>query len=259
MKAYAELLARAVDELGIRRAIFAGHSMGGRCVTNYGAAHPDRTIALLLLDAIVGDVWDYMTMAFRVAPWLMIPFGVALVGDSVTTVPLFSDREQAAKFLRLLVPTLIGHATQPWRLIGPALSIVRSAPSRSLLQALREGLVPTFVIHGAWDAIVPVCTARSAARRSGGQLIEVERASHSWLLKDPETLPLIVEELLEDQLGMAIRNAISGAGAASIDDLEAELYQPDARILQLTPELRWTAIDEAHRRPRYHWTITEPT
>ncbi len=127
MQAYADLLARVIDELGIRKAIFAGHSMGGRCVTNYGATHPDRTIALLLLDAIVGDVWDAMTLAFRIAPWLMVPFGVALVGDSVTTVPLFSDREQATKFLRLLAPTLIGHALEPWRLVGPAFSIIRSA------------------------------------------------------------------------------------------------------------------------------------
>lgn len=258
MAAYAELLARVIDELGIRRAIFAGHSMGGRCVTNYAAAHPDRTIALLLLDAIVGDIWDHMTVAFRFAPWLMVPFGVALVGDSVTTVPLFSDRTQAAKFLRLVAPTLIGHALAPWRLIGPAVSIIRSAPSRPLLERLEEEMVPTFVIHGELDAIVPACTARSAARRSGGQLIMLKRAGHSWLLKDPETLPAIVEQLLQEQLGSAIRNAITGAGAETVAGLEEVLYEPGARILELTPEVRWTAIDEAHRHPRYEWELSGP-
>jgi pimeloyl-ACP methyl ester carboxylesterase len=260
MKAYAELLSRTVDHLGIRRAIFAGHSMGGRCVTDFAAVHPDRTIALLLLDAIVGDMWDHMTTGFRIAPVMMLPFGAALIGDSLTTLPLLSDRAQAGKFMRLLTPTLVGHALQPWRLVGSAVSIIRSAPSRPLLETLESEMVPTFVIQGDRDAIVPWCTARDAARRSAGQLVTVHGAGHSWLLKDPETLPAIVEDLLQDQLGMAVRNAITGAGAGTVDELEEELYDPDARILDLTPELRWTAVEgSTHRRPRYTWSITEPT
>jgi pimeloyl-ACP methyl ester carboxylesterase len=254
---YGELLGRAIGELGIRKAIFAGHSMGGRCITEFAVQQPERVIALLLLDAIVGDTWDRMTMLFRVAPWVMPAFGVALVGDSLSTVPMLSDREQATKFLRLVTPTLVGHAVQPWRLIGPALSIVRSPASRPLLDQLDENLVPTFVIHGDRDAIVPMCTARDAARRSGGQLVTVHGASHSWLLKDPETLPAIVEDLLGDQLGYAIRNAIGAAGAESVDELEEICYEPGAKVLDLTPEVRWTPVDEAHRRPRYTWTISE--
>lgn len=256
MHAYGELLGRAVDELGIKKAIFAGHSMGGRCITEYAAENPDRVIALMLLDAIVGDTWDRMTMMFRFAPWVMPLFGLGLVGDSLSTVPMLSDRDQATKFLRLVTPTLVGHALQPWRLIGPAMSIMRSAASKPLLEKLEADLVPTFVIHGDRDAIVPLCTARDAARRSGGQLVTVHGASHSWLLKDPETLPAIVEDLLTDQLGFAIRNAIGAAGAESIDELEDACYEPGAKILDLTPELTWTAVDEAHRKPRYTWTIT---
>ncbi len=120
-------------------------------------------------------------------------------------------------------------------------------------------MVPTFVIHGEWDGVVPFCTASSAARRSGGELVRVKRAGHSWLLKDPETLPLIVEELLQGELGMAVRNAISGAGAGTTDELEEELYEQDARILGLTPELRWTPIDETHRKPRYRWSVAPPS
>ncbi len=202
MQAYGELLGRAVSELGIRKAVFAGHSMGGRCVAEFAALHTDRVIALLLLDAIIGDTWDRMTLAFKLAPWLMPAFGVALVGDSLSTVPMLSDRDQAMKFIRLVVPTLVGHALQPWRLVGPAASIIRSASSQDLLEHLESELVPTFVIHGDRDAIVPWCTARDAARRSGGQLVTVHRATHSWLLRDPETLPAIVEDLLGDRPGL---------------------------------------------------------
>ena len=55
---YAALLRRTLDDLGVHRAVLAGHSMGGRLVTEFAAAAPHRVIALLLLDAIVGEPWD---------------------------------------------------------------------------------------------------------------------------------------------------------------------------------------------------------
>jgi pimeloyl-ACP methyl ester carboxylesterase len=256
---YASLLGRTVDELGVKSAVFAGHSMGGRVVTHYAAHNPDRVIAALLLDAIVGDTWDLMVNAFRLAPWLMPPFGVALLVDSVTTVPVLNDRQQAAKFLRLLTPTLVGHALEPWRLIGPAVSILRSASSRPLLEQLADREIPTFVIHGDRDLIVPIRTARDAAKRAQCQLVTIHNGAHSWLLRDPETLPAIVEELLGGRLGEAIRERLSAAGAVSVDDLEALFYEPKAPILELTPPLSFTTTTEAHRRPLYRWTVSEPT
>jgi pimeloyl-ACP methyl ester carboxylesterase len=256
---YASLLGRTVDELGIKKSVFAGHSMGGRVVTHYAAHNPDRVIAALLLDAIVGDTWDFMVNTFRVAPWLMPPFGVALVVDSVSTVPLLDDRRQAAKFMRLVTPTMMGHALEPWRLIGPAISILRSASSRPLLEKLADNEVPTFVIHGDRDLIVPLRTARDAARRAQCPLVTIHKAAHSWLLRDPETLPAIVEELLAGRLGEAIREPLGAAGAMSVDELEAEFYEPGAPIVDLTPELTFTKVDQPHRKPKYSWTISEPT
>jgi len=252
---YSALMGQAVKELGIKKAIFAGHSMGGRVVAQLAANQPNRTIAAVLVDAIVGDQWDLMVNLFRLAPPLIAGLGVALVADAASTIPVFQNPSQAAKLGRLFTPTLVGHATQPWRMIGPAASILRSRGSRHILEALADREVPTFVIHGELDMIVPVCTARSAARRSNGELILVKRASHSWLLKDPEALPAIFSELLEGRLGDAIRQAITAAGAGSVDELEAIMYEPDAPILQLTPELVFTRLDDSHRKPRYEWKV----
>lgn len=250
---YSALMGQAVTELGIRKAIFAGHSMGGRVVAQLAANQPNRTIAALLIDAIVGDQWDRMVNVFRISPPLLAGMGLALAVDTASTAPLFHDPSQAAKLGRLLTPTIVGHATRPWRMVGPAVSILRSRGSRHILEALADREVPTFVIHGERDLIVPICTARSAAQRSNGELIVVKRASHSWLLKDPETLPAIVAELLDGRLGDAIRQAITAAGAGSVDELESIMYEPGAPILELTPELTFTHLDESHRRPRYTW------
>jgi pimeloyl-ACP methyl ester carboxylesterase len=252
---YALLMGRALDELGIRKAVLAGHSMGGRVAAQLAARQPDKAVAVLLIDAIVGDEWDLLVKVFRMNPFLLTGLGIALLLDNASTVPWVRDPRQAIKLARLSAPTIFGHATAPWRLAGPGISILRTRGSRTMLEMLAAERVPTFVIHGDRDLIVPYATARSAAARSNGQLVTVQGASHSWLLKDPETLPAIVSELLEDRLGDAIRTAITAAGARSVEQLEDIFYAKDAPILELTPELTYERLDETHHRPRYRWTV----
>ena len=110
---YADLLGRCIDELGIERFVLAGHSMGGQLITRLAAKWPDRTMGVILIDAIVGDTWDRMVYLFRVAPPLLGVIGALLMVDSATVVPAFSDPVQAAKLLRLVVPTMAGHMVQP--------------------------------------------------------------------------------------------------------------------------------------------------
>lgn len=252
---YAELMGRCIEELGIRRAVLAGHSMGGRVVAQLAAIEPERAIAVMLIDAIVGDQWDWIVRVSRVSPPVFMMLGVALIADTASTLPLFADPTQARKLGRLVTPTMFGHALQPWRLVGPSVSILRSRGSGRILDELATCEVPTFVVHGDRDLIVPMCTARSAAKRSNGVMIRVHKAPHSWMLRDPETLPAIVADQLERRLGDAIRAELPAAGADSVDELESLLYEPDAPILDLTPDPTFTGTGTTHRRPRYRWSI----
>jgi len=253
---YAQLMGRVIEELGIRRAVIAGHSMGGRVTAQLAAQRPERTIAAVLIDAIVGDQWDLMVNFFRVNPFLLAPLAVGLALDTVSTLPVLDHPRQAAKLGRLLVPTLVGHVTKPWRLIGPAASILRTRGSRGILDELALNEVPTFVIHGDRDLIVPYATAKSAAKRANGTLVTVRKGGHSWLLRDPETLPAIVVELLRGGLGDAIRGCIGAAGAESRDELESIFYESDAPILELTPPMEPMSSSEVPDRPRYEWAIS---
>ena len=261
---YAALLGRTIAELGIRRAVLAGHSMGGRLVLELAVMEPERAIALLLLDAIVGDTWDRMVRVFRRAPFLLSGIGAALAVDSVSTLPVFREPRQALKLARLVVPTGTAHLRRPWRLLGPTVSILRSSPSGPLLDRLAESGVPLFAIHGDRDFAVPISTSRDAAARANGQLVVVKGGSHSWVLKDPETLPAIVYELLGGGLGAAQRMALLHAGIvpgdAGIEDVEAALYEPDAPVLELTPPQPdpGEAPQAPARRPRYDFEITTP-
>ena len=254
---YAELLGRAIDELGIERFVVAGHSMGGQLITRMAAERPERTIAVVLIDAIVGDTWDQMVQMFRIAPPLLNVLTALLVVDSAAVVPTFSDPRQAAKLVRLVAPTLLGHAVAPWRLLGPMFTVLRSRASRYALDALAEAEVPVFVLHGAWDLAVPHRTARDTARRTDGTLITIERAGHSWILRDPETLPAVMAELLGDELGDSIRRSLRSAGlrrrSPSIEDVEEVCYLPGAHVLSLAPAPSKRTVVGRHRAPRYSW------
>jgi pimeloyl-ACP methyl ester carboxylesterase len=259
---YAELLGRVIDHLGIKRAVLMGHSMGGRLVTEYAANHPDRAIAVLLVDAIVGEAWDRRVAASRVVPPIMAVTGAVLLADTATTLPMFTDPRQAIKLGRLWAPNALHNLRRPWGLLGAGVSILRSGPSRWMLERLAEQLVPVFVIHGDRDVAVPLQTAKDAALRARGELIVVHGATHAWPLKDPDTMPAIVADLLDDSLGEACRVAVTREGLPlEVEDLakvEGALCEEGALVVSLTPEARFEKARVRKGRPRYTWTRSSP-
>ena len=85
--------------------------MGGRLVTQLAARDPDRAIAVVLIDAVVGDCWDRLIKMSRFAPPVLIGLAALLVADTLSTLPWLRNPAQAAKLGRLIWPTLLGHAT----------------------------------------------------------------------------------------------------------------------------------------------------
>jgi pimeloyl-ACP methyl ester carboxylesterase len=257
LAAYSRLLGRAVAELGIRRAVYAGHSMGGRLITELAAADPDRAVAVILIDAIVGDAWDQIVTACRWWPPLLGLFSTAAVVDSLATLS-FDDTAQTAKIARLWMKTAWGDMTRPWQLLMPFLSVLRSPGSQGMLDDLRRAGVPVIVLHGDRDYVVPLAAARDAARRSGGDLVVVKGATHSWLLKEPEMFPAIMNQLLQGRLGDAYEAALIDAGldpgSATTAEIEDAFYAPDARVRALTPELVY-ARSNRRSEPRYDWVV----
>ncbi len=256
---YSALLGRALDELGVHRAFFAGHSMGGRVVAQLCATEPERAIGVVLIDAIVGDAWDRLVNVGRLFPPAMAGVVVLLALDVVATPPVLKNPEQALKLGRLFVPTLIGHVTRPWRMLGPAVSILRSRGSRWMLQRLAQERIPVVAIHGTRDFAVPLQTAKDAARRARGQFVVIEGAGHAWPLRDPETLPAIVADLLHGDLGEAYRQAVRDCGLdpdeATLQEVEGAFFDEGAPILELTPPLEFARLTARRRQPGYRYVI----
>ena len=255
LDAYRRLLAQVLDELGIERAVFCGHSLGGRLLAELAAGEPERAIALLLVDAAVGQAWDDLAAFACWNPALLGVVGATLAADTLHT--LFMTGDQGLKLQGLAIPQAVTNAFAPWRLVAPALSVLLSAGSAVTLQRLKEAAVPVFVLHGERDQVVPLAAARDAARRAGGGLVLVHGAAHSWLLEDPATLRSIVAELLGDGLGQACLRAIAGAGldpdTVSLADMERAFYAPDALALRLGPAARREEIRPS-QQPRFSWS-----
>ena len=118
---YTRLLGRVLDELGIRRAVLAGHSMGGRLVTQLAAADPDRAIAVVLIDAVVGDCWDRLIKLSRFAPPVMIGLGVLVVASIVGFILAEKRAEEPVLPLRLFANPTFTLASAVGLVVGVAM------------------------------------------------------------------------------------------------------------------------------------------
>jgi pimeloyl-ACP methyl ester carboxylesterase len=234
-------------------------------VTELAARSPERVVGLLLVDASVGAPWDSLVRLVGWAPPSVGVLGAMLLADTLGTVPFARDLGQAAKLSRLAVPVMVGHLTAPWRLFGPGLSALYAAASAPLLDLVGRTAVPVAAVHGDCDLVVPLATARDTARRTGGELVVVHGATHSWLLQDPETLPAIVRELLDGDLGAACARAVAEAGLDPGAPLEAvdDAFAPAGALLRLLgppgPGPRPSPVPAAvpgQRQPHYTWTRT---
>jgi pimeloyl-ACP methyl ester carboxylesterase len=261
LDAHVRLLGRAIDELGIRRPILVGHSMGGRLVAQLAADRPDLPSAVVLVDAIVGQPWDQRMRLIRIAPPALGVVAWLMVLDLAGTVLVVNDTARAARLARSLTRLVVGNLARPWRLIGPTRSILGSSASVPVLEALARASIPVVILHGDRDLIVPFATAKDAGRRCRARVVAIHGAMHSWLLSDPETFPGVVGELLRAELGAAYERALVLAGVdpdgAKIADIEAGLYEPGARVLELTPPLEFGRSGTPRRRPRYRWSTDQ--
>src|SRR5256714_415131 len=104
-----------------------GHSLGGRLLAELAAAEPQRAMALLLVDAAVGEAWDDLASFACWNPALLGVVGATLAADTLQTMFLTGD--QGAKLQGLAVPQAMANAFAPWKLVAPALSVLLSARS----------------------------------------------------------------------------------------------------------------------------------
>lgn len=169
---------RAVmDAVGCHRAAFYGLSEGAAMAILFAATYPERTAALAVRSAFPRRMWapDY--------PWGRTE--EEYQREVERDLRIFGERTQAREAARALgrfdeeeVETfleMLRYGSSP----GALEALHRMNKEIDIRQVLPAVRVPTLVLHGSEDTLVPIEVARYVASRiPAARLVEIEGAGH---------------------------------------------------------------------------------
>jgi pimeloyl-ACP methyl ester carboxylesterase len=182
---YDELLER----LGLSGAAFVGHSFGAMVACEVAATHPCRASHLALIDAL--GLWRDDA---PVANWMLLPHG-ELAGR------VFRDADgEAAR--RMFAPPedpearLMARVGLQWAM-GATGKFLWPIPDKGLKKRIHRVRVPTLLVWGEADRLVPAVYAEEFARRIPGARVEiVDQAGHAPHLEQPDTVAKLIRDFL---------------------------------------------------------------
>jgi pimeloyl-ACP methyl ester carboxylesterase len=237
---FVALTLRSLDVLGIHKAVFTGHSMGGRLVIEVAASAPERVLAAVLLDAAAGASWEKtLAAAARPAPQAVAAMLAMLCSTRHEMDGLTFAR--ASRYARGLTDAVIGNLRRPLGPVRAALAMMQSPDSTEQLRMMRERGIPTLVLHGENDYMVPFASGRDIAEATGGSLYRLRGACHGWLIANPRHAAEALRHLITERLGDALRFAAQALGIPDSSESttwERALVPPHALIHRLNGERR---------------------
>lgn len=185
---YVEFLSAFLDALGIERADLMGHSMGGMLSVAMAARYPDRIRRLVLVDSA----------------------GLPELARPHWTVPLRALTDSSNRQWRMY-PTFVKIGLRA-RAAREGLDMIRKYSVRRDLRRLR---VPTLIVWGSRDRVVPLEHGAFMAKHiPGARLAVVRGAGHMPFYERPEECNRIV-------LGF-LRGEATGVAPDSIANIEQE-------------------------------------
>ena len=199
--AYAALL----DALAIDQVVIMGLSGGGPSSMTFAAAHPDRTRALIALEAVSNsDLPEIPAPAFLsgdFAAWLSLTALQRVVGTEGLLELFVPDPENRRLVLENEGKTAAFEGLM-WSLWPPSLRGDGLASDEEQFDALDLPLadirVPTLVVHGTADAAVPIDHARFLADRvAHAQMHIIKGADHMMPVSHQEEVVRVITEFID--------------------------------------------------------------
>jgi pimeloyl-ACP methyl ester carboxylesterase len=184
---YEELL----DGLGLSRAAFVGHSFGGMVACEVAAASPGRATRLVLIDAL--GLWRDDA---PIPNWMLLHQG-ELAGY------VFRDADGEAGRRMFAAPEdpearIMARVGLQWAM-GATGKFLWPIPDKGLKKRIHRVRVPTLLVWGKEDRIVPPLYAEEFARRLGGARTEiVGQAGHAPHLEQPAAVAGLVRDFLTE-------------------------------------------------------------
>jgi pimeloyl-ACP methyl ester carboxylesterase len=188
---FAADLAAFMDELGIERAILAGHSMGSQIAQRFAIDYPGRTLALVLMGAFstlggnraVRELWDsaVATLKDPVEPGFAREFQESTLANPVPEA-----------FLDTIVAESLKVPARVWR------AALQGQMQTDLSPELARIKAPTLIIWGGKDGI---CTRREqdrlAASIRGSEFVPYAGAGHGVHWEQPKRVAVDLRAFVE--------------------------------------------------------------
>ncbi len=194
MEQFADDMAELLDELGIREPIaFCGLSMGGYVAWQFWQRHASRLSQLILCDTrAIADTEEVargrLVMAQRV-----LREGATIIAEAMLS-KLFAEKTAREQPSTLETTRQVMLATAPQAVAGALRGMAQRPDMTSELPHID---VPTLVICGAHDAIVPVAEMKSLADAlPKATFVEVPDTGHMAPLEDPQTVNAAIRNFL---------------------------------------------------------------
>lgn len=163
---YEQIVDEMVTRLGVTKFVLGGNSMGGGVAWRYALAHQDRLAGLILVDA---GGWDHPTGKNGVILFELLrnPVFRAAFKDLDQTALIRQGLKAAYIDQRLVTPELVARYADLARAPGHrdillGLQTGRIAPATP--QRLAAIRVPTLVMHGKADSVIPYADGEAFAR-----------------------------------------------------------------------------------------------
>jgi 3-oxoadipate enol-lactonase len=182
-----------VDSLGLRDFHLVGVSMGGMIAQEYAIEHGAdlRSLTLACTYAAPGPFCSRMFELWAdLAPKLGVPFVMRDVTLWAFTVPFFEEREEELQEFEAAMADL----PQPVDAYLAQLSSIRTHDTTGRLDGIA---VPTLVLAGEEDILIPVGVSRRLQEAIAGAVWRTTRGGHACLWEHPQAFNAALLEFLD--------------------------------------------------------------
>jgi pimeloyl-ACP methyl ester carboxylesterase len=205
MEAFVDRAVAVLDAVGTQEAVIVGYSDGGKMAAAFAAAHPARTLGLVMIAPSLRGVPSLPERA-AIAENFLKPYPPNPTSWERYNAAYWRDHYE--DFLHFFFSEIFTepYTTKPeddcvgWGLETNGAVLTAEAlrpPDPDHLEVIAAIEAPTLVIHGTEDHLVPFEASRRLSEMTGGELAAFQGTGHAPHIKEPVRFNLVLRDFIE--------------------------------------------------------------
>jgi pimeloyl-ACP methyl ester carboxylesterase len=205
VRAFVDRAVAVLDAVGTQEAVIVGYSDGGKMAAAFAAAHPERTLGLVMVAPALAVAPPSPERA-PIAETFHAPYPPDPTGWEKYNAAYWRDHYE--DFLHFFFSEIFTetYTTRPeddcvgWGLetngaVLTAEALRPADPDHHEVVAAIES--PTLVIHGTEDHLMPFEASRRLSEMTGGELAAFQGTGHAPHIKEPVRFNLILRDFID--------------------------------------------------------------